>query len=327
MSFGAPPPQLLDGDAVRARCPPGAAVDALLSALRAGLDPSQDIARVPVALERGQFLLMPSEARGATTGVDNHVGVKVVTVAPDNPRRGLPRIQASYLLFDRETLALRAILDGTALTNLRTPAVSVAAVRSILARRSGPLAIVVLGAGPQAIAHVETLRAALGSERPLSDVCHLVRDPARAPANLDPAAAVVQLDSTEARQRLGRAELVICATSARTPLFDSALLHERAVVVAIGSHEPDAREVDAALCARASVIVEDVATALREAGDIVMAIAEGALAESDLVTLPAVVTGSVQVRDDRPVFFKSVGMSWQDLVVANAVMAGPAAHP
>ena len=67
-----------------------------------------------VDLTNGQFLLMPSETSAAA-------GVKVVTVAPDNPSRGLPRIQAAYLLFDRDTLALRAVLDGAALTTLRTP--------------------------------------------------------------------------------------------------------------------------------------------------------------------------------------------------------------
>ncbi len=113
----------------------------------------------------------------------------------------------------------------------------------------------------------------------------------------------------------------MCATSARTPLFDSALLRPDVVVVAIGSHEADARELDAAALARGTVVVEDVATALREAGDVVQAVAEGALAASDLVPLRDVVTGAVAPPADRPLVFKSVGMSWEDLVVAEAVLA------
>jgi ornithine cyclodeaminase len=126
---------VLDADAVRAACSPVDAVDAITAALASGLDPAADLPRQAVPLRAGQFLLMPSE--GAPSGA--HVGIKVATVAPGNPARGLPRIQASYLLFDADTLSLVAVLDGTALTTLRTPAVSVAAVRPRLLAASGPL--------------------------------------------------------------------------------------------------------------------------------------------------------------------------------------------
>ena len=89
----------LAGDAVRA-LGPARAVQAVLAALRDGLDPAQDPPRSAVDLAHGQFLLMPSQTSAAA-------GVKVATVAPENPGRGLPRIQATYLLFDPHTLALR----------------------------------------------------------------------------------------------------------------------------------------------------------------------------------------------------------------------------
>ncbi len=293
--------RFLDADAVAA-LGPAAAVRAVIDALRGGLDPAADPPRVPVELTRGQFLLMPSEAPAAA-------GVKVVTVAPDNPTRGLPRIQAAYLLFDADNLALRAVLDGTALTTLRTPAVSVAAVLERLPDR--PLRVAVVGAGPQATGHVATLAAV----RPLEGATYLVRDPSRTPLD------AVGLGSPRAGEALRSADVVVCATSARSPVFDSALLREDAVVVAVGSHEPDARELDAPLLGRATVVVEDVATALREAGDVVLAIAEGTLTPVDLVPMRDVVTGAVAVPADRPLVFKSVGMSWQDLVVATAVVA------
>ena len=116
------------------------------------------------------------------------------------------------------------------------------------------------------------------------------------------------------------ADVVVCATSARSPVFDSALLRDDAVVVAVGSHEPDARELDAPLLGRATVVVEDIATALREAGDVVLAIAESMLTAADLVPMRDVLTGDVALPTDRPLVFKSVGMSWQDLVVAAAVV-------
>ncbi len=292
--------RFLDAAAVAALGPVGA-VRAITDALRGGLDPATDTPRSAVGLAHGQFLLMPSEAPAAA-------GVKVATVAPGNPARGLPRIQAVYLLFDGETLALRAVLDGTALTTLRTPAVSVAAVLPALPDR--PLRVAVVGAGPQATGHVATLAAV----RPLVGATHLVRDPSRTPLE------AVRLGSADADEALRAAEVVVCATSARSPLFDSSLLRDDAVVVAVGSHEPDARELDAPLLGRATVVVEDVATALREAGDVVLAIAEGALTAADLVPVRDLVTGAVPPPADRPLVFKSVGMSWQDLVVAEAVV-------
>lgn len=279
---------------------PGRAVQAITGALRAGLDPAVDPARMPVDLTTGQLLLMPSQTPAAA-------GVKVVTIAPENPARGLPRIQAVYLLFDPGSLTLRAVLDGTALTTLRTPAVSVAAVLDRLPDRA--LRVAVVGSGPQATGHVATLAAV----RSLDEITYLVRDPARTPLD------AVALGSPRAEQALRSADVVVCATSAATPVFDSKVLREDVVVIAVGSHSPDARELDAGLLARAGVVVEDVATALREAGDVVMAAAEGALHPNDLLSMRDVVTGAAEVPADRPTVFKSVGMSWQDLVVAEAV--------
>jgi ornithine cyclodeaminase len=293
--------RFLDSDAVAA-LGPAAAVGAITEAVLSGVDPATDPARVPVGLARGEFLLMPSETPVWT-------GVKIVTIAPDNPSHGLPRIQAVYLLFDRDTLALRAALDGTALTTLRTPAVSVAAVLKRLP--DIPLRVAVIGAGPQATGHVATLAAV----RSLEAVTYLVRDLTR--TRLD----AVKLGSAQADQTLRSAHIVVCATSARSPLFDSALVRDDAVVIAVGSHEPDARELDAPLLGRATVVVEDVATALREAGDVVLAIAEGTLTPHDLVPMHEVLTGAITVPADRPLVFKSVGMSWEDLVIAAAVAA------
>ena len=201
------------------------------------------------------------------------------------------------------------MLDGTALTALRTPAISVAAVLTRLPDQA--LRVAVVGAGPQARGHVEALRAV----RPLGAAAYLVRDPSRTPL------AALRLGSAQADDALREADVVVCATSARTPLFDSALVRPDATVVAVGSHEADARELDAALLGRGTVVVEDVATALREAGDVVQAVAEGALAAQDLVPLRDVVTAAVAPPADRPLVFKSVGMSWEDLVVAEAVLA------
>ena len=292
--------RFLDARGVAALGPAGAAA-ALADALRGGLDPAADPARMPLDLASGQLLLMPAYSQVGT-------GVKIVTVAPQNAARGLPRIHAVYALFDPDTLAPSAILDGTALTSLRTPAVSVAAVRDRLPARALRLAVV--GAGPQARGHAEAL-AAVGA---VEDTTYLVRDPSR--TSLE----AVALGTGRADDALRRADVVVCATSARAPVFDSRLLGDDAIVIAVGSHEPDARELDAALLGRATVVVEDIATALREAGDVILAIAERTLDAADLLALRDVVTSAVDVPAGRPLVFKSVGMAWEDLVVADAVL-------
>ncbi len=105
-------------------------------------------------------------------------------------------------------------------------------------------------------------------------------------------------------------------------MFDAELIADTAVVIAVGSHEPDARELPGALCARATVVVEDVATALREAGDVCLALDEGDLHAADLVPMRDLVTGRALPDPGRPLVFKSVGMSWEDLIVAEAVLRG-----
>ncbi|MGC0269252.1 hypothetical protein ACPROK_06640 [Glutamicibacter soli] len=98
------------------RVSPVRAVRALRDTLRAGFDPAEDHQRISSRLGSGEFLLMPSEA-GAIAGI------KVLSVAPGNPARDLPRIQGTYILFDSETLTPRQLIDGVALTNVRPAAV------------------------------------------------------------------------------------------------------------------------------------------------------------------------------------------------------------
>lgn len=283
------------------------AVRAVGEALAGGLDPAQVPARQAVPVSAGELLLMPAEWGDAA-------GVKVAGVAPGNPDRGLPRIQATYLLLDAATLSLRALVDGTALTTLRTPAVSAWAA-SVLARPDAER-LVVLGSGPQAWGHVHALRAV----RPLADVGVCGRDPGRR----DALVARLREEGVPARPvavaAVGEADVVACATSSRTPVLDGTLVRDGTCVVAVGSHHPDARELDGALLARSTVVVEDRETALREAGDVVLAVQEGLLDPSRLVGLAELARDPQQVRrrEDGPRVFKGSGMAWEDLVVAAA---------
>ncbi|MGO3236402.1 MAG: ornithine cyclodeaminase family protein [Canibacter sp.] len=302
-------PTYLDASAIAAALSPSDAVAAITETLRSGYDPVNDIPRSTVPTSRGHFLLMPTEA-------GHMAGVKVATVAPANPATNLPRIQGTYLLFDSATLSLQAILDGTVLTTVRTPAVSVAAVQHRIRRSTASLKVAVVGAGPQAVAHVDTLAAIVLA--PFTTVNFLVRNPSRVSSDVHERGSVHHLGSISASDAIADADIIVCATSAHEPLFAGDLVKSSATVIAVGSHEPDKRELGSSLIARSSIIVEDRQTALREAGDIVIPHMEDAITETDLIPMKNVVTGEIKLSDDRPAVFKSVGMSWEDLAVAQA---------
>ena len=295
----------------------GSAINALQAALADGLDPAADPARASVPLERGEFLLMPSQGAG-------FAGVKVLTVAPANPDRGLPRIQGVYLLCDAETLTPRALLDGTALTTLRTPALSALAARFLAP--PDPARVVVVGSGPQAWGHVH----ALSAVRDLDDVVITGRSAPNAHRLADRLSAEGFPARAGDASAVADATIVVCATTAAVPVIDGSGVADDALVIAVGSHEPDRRELDGSLLGRSQVVVEDRATALREAGDVIVAIEEGRIDAASLTPLAQVVRGEASVDRTRPRVFKSVGMAWQDLVVAaacvNAPTGGSGAH-
>ena len=260
------------------------AADALEAALRAGFDPEADPPRSAVGLAGGELLVMPSAAGG-------HAAVKLVSVG------GEPRIQGVCVVFDGRTLAPVALVDGIALTNLRTPAVSALAVRRLAAAETPRL--LVFGRGPQARAHVEAMRAVRAVER----------------------VDVVGRETRDVDELVATADLICCCTTAREPLFDGDLVAEGVTVVAIGSHEEDAREVDDALVGRSMVVVESRASALREAGEVIGAVRSGAMEEAELVTLAELVRDDPTLDPRCPRLFKSTGMAWEDAVVA-AALAG-----
>ncbi|MFD9794662.1 ornithine cyclodeaminase family protein [Streptomyces sp. NPDC059070] len=288
---------------------PAGAAGAVAAALREGLDPEDPRAcppRTALAAPGGELLLMP-----AASG--RFAGVKIAGVAPANPGRGLPRITGGYLLLGGATLLPLALLDGPALTTLRTPAVSALAIDRLAVPDAARL--VLFGAGPQAYGH---LQAAL-AVRELTRVTVV----ARTPEAVDRLVAHARTLGVEAHggtpDAVRGADLVVCCTTAREPLFDGRLVADGATVVAVGSHEPAARETDSALVRRAAVYVESRAAALREAGDLLIPLGEGAIGPDHVTgTLADLVAGAAPP-EGRPRLFKSVGMAWEDLAVAAAL--------
>ena len=287
-----------------------AAVDALEEALLGGLDPERDAPRSRLTTATGELLIMPSTLGDLS-------GVKLLSSTPGNTE--LPLIQGAFLLFEGPGQRPAAVVDGIALTNLRTPAVSALAVRHLAPTPSGPERLTVFGTGAQARGHA----LALLETRTVADVTLVGRRPEpleRLAREVRAAGALVTTRPLEdAAAAVQDADLICCCTASPTPLFDGSLVKDGAVVVAMGSHFPDAREVDDALVRRASVVVESRASTLREAGDVVIPLASGALVEDELVTLHEVVTGRAQLDGTGPRLFKGTGMPWEDLVVASAI--------
>ena len=298
------------------------AVDAIASALRDGVDIEADAPRLFSPLDSGEFLLMPTQS-------PEHAGIKVVTIAPRNTERGLPKIQAWYLVFDAATLSPLAILEGAHLTTLRTPAVTAVAIRGMLqadprGARDGIESLAVLGSGPQADAHVRTLVDLM----PVGAVNIIGRTAGRT------AELVERLRADGIRATSGdlgdarAADVVITATSSNVPVLGRADVGDHAVVAAVGSHGAERRELAADLIAEADLVVEARASAFRENGNLLQArdLAEWQTGAQPVTNLRELVAGAFVRREARPAVYTGVGMSWEDLaVVAQILRSAPGA--
>lgn len=295
------------------------AVDALESAF-ATLDDLAAPVRNQLPFGDGTLLVMPATRTAA--GHTPIGGVKVVTVRAANTAAGSPSVQALYLLFGGETLSLTALVDGTALTDLRTGAVSALAARRLAL--PGAHRLVLFGAGAQARAHLRALCAI----RPVDDVVVVGRDSGAQPDSGRARALVDQARGMGLSARLGTpdavadADLVCTCTTSPQPLFDGRLLRPGVHVTAVGAYQPHTRELDdtAVTCGR--LVVEDRAAALAEAGELCLPIAARLIDESAIVADLRELCQGVEVRrsDHDVTVFKSVGLAVEDLVVADALV-------
>ncbi|TDT82131.1 ornithine cyclodeaminase [Arthrobacter sp. AG258] len=294
------------------------AVAALEHALRNDVDPEDDSPRLFSPVPNGDFLLMPAAGR-------RYSGIKALTVAPTNPARELEKIQGVYILFDSDTLSPLATMDGNELTAIRTPATTLLAVKQILAstpegtrRGNEEHRVLVFGTGVQALNHLRAAHALLPGYS-LAVVGRRPQHVAELISRLDSEGVEVH-PATE--RDVCEADVVICATSSSTPLFDGGLVSPGAVVAAIGQHGLDAREVDARLVLRSDVVVEGRASALREAGDLIPARSAEEWKAIRPANLRDLVTGDFVRSPGKPALYAGVGMAWEDLVTAALVYEG-----
>lgn len=303
----------LSGPDLRGLATEADAVGFLEEALTSGLvDPEEDSPRLFSPAPGGEFLIMP-------TGGPTWSGVKLVTVAPDNPARGKPKIQGIYALIASDDLAPTTLMDAVELTLLRTPATTVLAVKHLLAagpaRGSEPLSVVVFGTGPQAERHVRCLAAVVG---PI-DVVVVGRRAEAAVALAERCTAAGVPTRSGSADDVRQAAVVVCTTSSPTPVLDDELVADGTVVAAMGAHGPDRAELPPELVRRSDVAVEARASALRESGNILGARTVDEWAGLPIANLAELAAGRVDRSPGRPAVFSGVGMAWEDLVVATAL--------
>jgi ornithine cyclodeaminase/alanine dehydrogenase-like protein (mu-crystallin family) len=291
----------VDAETLARALPMTAAIDALEAAFGAERLPEAPM-RTHVETRAGTLLLMPAFGEAG-------VGVKLVTLTPSNPDRRLPFIHAVYVLFEAVGQSPVALLDGAALTALRTAAVSGLATRHLASR------LAIFGAGVQARSHLRAMLAV----RPIEDVVVVSRTRERAEALVKEAGVDARVGAPD---DVGDRDLVCTCTTSATPVFDGSLLAPGTHVNAVGAYRPDLRELDTETIERARVVVETREAAMEEAGDLLIPMKEGAIGEDHVVAdLSEVVRGVTVRRTAQDVtVFKSVGVAFEDLVVARAAV-------
>jgi ornithine cyclodeaminase len=310
--------RVLDAQAIQEAVPMADLLDAVEGAYRdvaSGRDRSP--ARSRVELPNGDLLLMP----GMREGGAGHT-VKLVTVLPGNAGRGLPTVQAVIAWFDAASGEPIAVLDGTTVTAMRTGAASGVGTR-LLARPDASV-LALFGCGVQAPWQVRAVLAA----RPIHEVRVFARDRSarerfahEMAAELGATVAVVAAAS--AQDALAGADVVCCATTSSTPIFEAAWVEPGTHVNGIGAFRLDMIEMPPELLGRATLVaVDSRQAALEEAGDLVAALERGILDPSGYAELGTIEHDWAARRDPAAItVFKSVGLAIQDLA-ATELIAG-----
>ncbi|AMR76395.1 delta(1)-pyrroline-2-carboxylate reductase family protein [Cupriavidus nantongensis] len=303
----------LDAAATAARLPYpelAQAIADMLAELRDGTAMAPPRIALPVgdALQgAGTLLVMPARNREL-------VMTKNITVHPGNPQRGLPSILGEVVVADAHTGARIAMLDGPTVTGRRTAAVSLLAAQRFAARPDGELLIV--GAGVQALTHLEAFVAGLGVRRLW--LHSRTRDKAEALAAHARTLGVEAQVAESVAAVLPRVSMVVTVTSSRSPVLpdlDSGLWRDHHFIAAVGAFRPDMCELPPALCHAAAdhgrLLADTLFGIEDEAGDLLQAgIDWAAVQPFESAILQA---DAIRARAGSPLVFKSVGYALWDL--------------
>jgi ornithine cyclodeaminase len=270
--------------------------------------PLRPIVRPPG--ERTLLGLMPVHR----TGGQPLYGLKTVVIVPDNPTRGLDPHQGTVSLFDGETGETLVVMNASPITSIRTAACSAVATEQLAREDARELAVV--GAGHQAHAHVEAMRLARPFER--------IRIASRTVEGARSLADEVGAEAAPSVEEAVRGADVVCTvTSSSEPVLRREWLKDGVHVNAVGACFPNGRELDAATVAASTFFVDRRESAENEAGDLLLAVGEGAVGLDHVsAELGEVLTGGRpgRTRPEEITVFESLGLAIEDLFAAEYVL-------
>jgi ornithine cyclodeaminase len=255
------------------------------------------------------------------SGPKSMFGTKLLFVLQDNPSRGLDSHQGQVILADGETGQLRALLDASAVTAIRTAAVSALATR-LLARPSASV-LAIIGTGAQARRHVESIPLV----RPVSRIVVAGRtfeQAARCVNDLAKSSACPIDAAQNAEAAVRVADIVVTATSSASPVLEREWLRPGAHLNAVGASRPTQWEIDPRIFQDAVAFTDRRDSLLAEAGDYQQAASRGFVAAPEAVgELSELVAGTRPGRtaDDQITLFRSLGLGIEDLAAAEHVLA------
>jgi len=306
---------VLGADAVNRLLPMEICIEVMTSALTdlscgEFLQPLRTVVRPPEAL--GVMAMMPAYRKGPPSAY----GLKAICFFHGNPAFGKDAHQGCVLLSSGETGELLAIMNASAITALRTAAVSAVATRLLARPDAGDLTII--GSGIQARAHL----IALSSVRPIrrARVVSLNADhPKQLAEEMRSKLPFPITPCTDVEEALKDADIIVTATSARQPVLRREWISPGAHINAIGTYSPEAREIDSATMAAARIFVDRRESALNEAGDYLIPMKEGLIGpESILAEIGEVLLRVKPGRTslDEITLFKSLGLAIEDMACA-----------
>ncbi len=311
--------RVISGEQVHRLVPMAVCVERMRAALMAlaggdAVQPLRSVTWLPD--RRGLLGVMPGYL-----GEPAALGVKVVTVFPDNHARGLDSHQGAVLLFDVEDGSLTAVIDGGAVTAIRTAAVSAVATDLLARPDAGDLAI--LGSGAQARTHLE----ALALVRDLRRVRVWSRQPEHAArfAEGESRTRGVEIRAMgSAREAVADADIICTVTAAAEPVLLGKWVAPGTHVNAVGACTPNARELDTEAVVRSRLFVDWRDSTLNESGDFLIPRAEGAVGDDHIrADLGELLLGRAEGRTSAGdvTVFKSLGLAIEDLAMAHAALA------
>jgi len=272
--------------------------------------------RTRLKTDAGLVLLMPAFLKQS-----RELGFKLVSLWPDNPGKGLPAVVAMAMVLNPDTGQPTALLNGEALTAIRTGAAG--GLAADLLARADARVVTVFGSGVQA-------RSQLAAVREVRQIKE-VRLMGLVPASVEDFAAEIRAwpnppavsVAGSRKDAVVGADIIITATTATQPVFDGRDLSPGTHITGIGSYMPHMQEIDEVTVQYSKIVVDSVQACLAEAGDLIIPLKKHIISKLDIHgELGAIVNGAIPGRESREeiTFFKSVGVAVQDAAAAAAVL-------